>query len=70
VTIAEEVRALRAALHENTATFGARWQKSGRSIEGWEQGRTTPDPFVLEAIRKLAARAKTKAPARKRIPTR
>jgi DNA-binding transcriptional regulator YiaG len=65
VTIADEVRNLRVALQENTATFGARWQKSGRSIENWEQGRTEPDAFVLEAIRKLAARTKKKAPARK-----
>jgi DNA-binding transcriptional regulator YiaG len=56
MTIAEEVRALRALLQENAATFGARWQKSGRTIENWEQGRTEPDAFVLENIRKLAAR--------------
>jgi DNA-binding transcriptional regulator YiaG len=58
MTTAEEVRALRAALHENTATFGARWLKSGRTIEAWEQGRSVPDAFVLEGIRKLAARRK------------
>jgi DNA-binding transcriptional regulator YiaG len=54
--IADEIRALRAALEENTATFGARWHKSGRTVENWEQGRGEPDPFVLEAIRALAAR--------------
>ena len=53
---AEEVRALRNVLGENTATFGARWRRSGRTIEDWEQGRSEPDGFVLDAIRKLAAR--------------
>jgi DNA-binding transcriptional regulator YiaG len=56
MTIAEEVRALRAALGENTATFGKRWLKSGRTVENWEQGRKSPDPFVLAAIRALATR--------------
>jgi len=56
MTIADEVRALRAALGESTATFAARWQKSGRTIENWEQGRKKPDAFVLTAMRALAAR--------------
>jgi DNA-binding transcriptional regulator YiaG len=56
MTIAEEVRALRAALDESTATFGARWRKSHRTVENWEQGRAAPDPFVLAAIRALATR--------------
>jgi DNA-binding transcriptional regulator YiaG len=60
MTIADEIRALRAALEENTATFGARWQRSGRTVENWEQGRKPPDAFVLEAIRKLAARTNKK----------
>jgi DNA-binding transcriptional regulator YiaG len=54
MTIAEEVRALRSALSENTAAFGARWRKSGRTVEGWEQGRTVPDAFVRDSIRQLA----------------
>jgi DNA-binding transcriptional regulator YiaG len=58
MTIAEEVRALRAALKEDTATFAARWLKSGRTIEDWEQGRREPDAFVLEAMRALAVRTK------------
>jgi DNA-binding transcriptional regulator YiaG len=58
MTIAEEVRALRRTLAENTATFGARWRRSGRTIEEWEQGRSAPDAFVLEGMRKLAARRK------------
>lgn len=60
MTIAEEIRALRAALEEDTATFGARWQRSGRTIEDWEQDRRHPDAFTLAAIRKLAARKKAK----------
>lgn len=56
MTIADEVRRLRAALAEDTATFGQRWHKSGRTVENWEQGRREPDAFVLEAIRTLAKR--------------
>ena len=63
MTVAEEVRALRAALEENTATFAARWRRSRRTIEDWEQGRTEPDAFVLEALRKLAAKQKPKKKA-------
>jgi len=61
MTLAEEVRALRAALGEDTATFGARFRKSGRSIEDWEQGRRAPDAFVVDAMRALAAKTKTRA---------
>lgn len=66
MTIADEIRALRAALGENTATFGARWQKTGRAVENWEQGRRIPDPFVLAAIRALAARRGRSTTARPR----
>jgi len=61
VTIADEVRALRTALQENTATFAARWHRSSRTVEDWEQGRSQPDGFVLEAMRALAARRRPKA---------
>jgi DNA-binding transcriptional regulator YiaG len=64
MTIAEEVRALRAALEEDTATFAARWHRSWRTVETWEQGTRTPDPLVLDGMRKLAARTKKKAVAR------
>lgn len=60
MTIAQEVRALRAALGENTATFGARWHRSGRTVETWEQGTREPDALVLDLIRALAARTKKK----------
>lgn len=58
MTIAEEVRALRAALQEDTATFGARWHRSGRTVEGWEQGTRQPDVLVLDGMRTIAARRK------------
>ncbi len=61
MTIADEVRALRSALDEDTATFGARWKKSARTIENWEQGRRQPDALALDGIRALAARTKKKA---------
>lgn len=64
MTIAEEVRALRAALQEDTATFAARWHRSGRTVETWEQGTRQPDPLVLDGMRKLAARTKKKALAK------
>ncbi len=64
MTIAEEVRALRTALGENTATFGARFRRSGRTVETWEQGARQPDALALDGIRALAARTK-KARAKK-----
>jgi DNA-binding transcriptional regulator YiaG len=65
MTIAEEVRALRAALGEDTRTFAARWHRSGRTVEDWEQGRRQPDPLAMDGIRALAART-TKATAKKK----
>lgn len=61
MTPAEEVRALRAALGENTTTFAARWHRSGRTIEDWEQGRRQVDAFALAEMRKLAGRRKARA---------
>ncbi len=60
MTIAEEVRALRSALEEDTATFGARWHRSGRTVETWEQGTRRPDVLVLDGMRALTARTKKK----------
>ena len=64
MSIADLIRTCRAALGENTATFGARWRRSGRTVETWEQGTRQPDAFVLEEIRALAARTKKKPPTR------
>jgi DNA-binding transcriptional regulator YiaG len=61
MSIAEEVRALRALLEEDTATFAARWHRSGRTVEDWEQGRRRPDPLALAGIRELATRRKKSA---------
>jgi DNA-binding transcriptional regulator YiaG len=66
MTIAEEVRALRAKLGENTATFGARWRRAGRTVETWEQGARQPDPLVLDGIRALAKAVKRKKPQGRR----
>ncbi len=65
MSIADEVRALRAALGEDTATFAARWHRSGRTVETWEQGTRQPDPLVLDGMRALAAKAKKKTATRK-----
>ena len=59
--IADEVRALRAALEESTATFGARWHKSGRTVENWEQGRGEPDPFMRALATRVNGKKKAKA---------
>jgi DNA-binding transcriptional regulator YiaG len=61
MTIADEVRALRTALDEDTATFAARWHRSKRTIEDWEQGRRRPDPLALDGMRALAARQAKKS---------
>ncbi len=63
MTTADEVRALRATLGEDTTTFGARWLCSRRTVEDWEQGRRRPSALALKGIRDLAARRK-KAGAR------
>jgi DNA-binding transcriptional regulator YiaG len=59
MTIAEDIRTIRAALGEDTATFGARWHRSGRTVEDWEQGRRQPDPLVLEGLQEIRAYLKT-----------
>ena len=63
MSIADDVRAARAALGEDTATFGARWHRSGRTVEDWEQGRRRPDPLVLEQLPEVLAYFKKKGAA-------
>jgi DNA-binding transcriptional regulator YiaG len=58
------IRELRAQLGEDVATFGARWHRSGRTVENWEQGRP-PDALALDGIRKLAARRSTNTSTKK-----
>lgn len=48
-----QVKRLRAELDENTATFGARFARSARTVEDWEQGRRTPDPLAQRLLDEL-----------------
>lgn len=52
----DDIRALRRAFGENTTTFGARFARSGRAVEDWEQGRRAPDALVVRALEALQAR--------------
>jgi len=56
----EEIKQLRASLGESTEEFGARFCKSGRTVEGWEQGMRSPDPLVITLIAKLQAEIQKK----------
>jgi len=44
------IRALRRRLDEDVATFGARFARSGRTVEDWEQGRRKPDALAIRMI--------------------
>lgn len=57
---AMEIRNLRDALGENRPTFGARFHRSGRTVEGWERGERNPDALVLVALRKLRKESRGK----------
>jgi transcriptional regulator with XRE-family HTH domain len=59
---ASEIKALRHALGETTQQFGARFARSGRSVEDWEQGRRRPDPFILAAMNRLRRRGQGNGP--------
>jgi DNA-binding transcriptional regulator YiaG len=48
------VQALRLACGDNTAAFAARFARSRRSIEDWEQGRRNPDPLCQRVMDSLA----------------
>jgi len=54
----EEIRALRHALGESRAVFGARFACSWRTVENWEQGRRQPQGLVRVALVRLAERTK------------
>jgi DNA-binding XRE family transcriptional regulator len=54
-TIADEIRALRAALDETTTHFAKRFWRSARTIEDWEQGRRHPDALCRQILKKLRA---------------
>lgn len=42
----KRIAALRRRLGENVSTFGARFFRSGRTVEDWESGRRRPDKLV------------------------
>jgi DNA-binding transcriptional regulator YiaG len=52
----DRIKALRAATGETAEVFGARFGRSGRTVEDWEQGRRRPDVMVLLAMQRLAPR--------------
>ena len=49
----EQIQQLRRELGEDVDTFGARFHRSGRTVEGWEQGIRNPDPLVLDILKAL-----------------
>src|SRR5690554_6178293 len=49
----QRIKSIRAALGENTAQFGRRFARSGRTVEDWEQGRRQPDPLVITLLEAL-----------------
>jgi DNA-binding transcriptional regulator YiaG len=48
------IRAIRLALGENRATFGDRFYRTGRTIESWEQGRSSPDKLATAVLDQIA----------------
>ena len=49
----ERIKSIRAKAGENVATFGARFSRSGRTVEQWEQGRRNPDPLAIAMLVQL-----------------
>lgn len=45
-----QIAAVRKQLKENRSTFGARFGRSGRTVEGWEQELHEPDPITCREI--------------------
>jgi DNA-binding transcriptional regulator YiaG len=60
-----EIKALRLALGENTAAFAARFARSARTVENWEQGRRNPDPLAAAEMLRVRAGLTTKTPRKK-----
>lgn len=54
----EAIAALRERLDESVAEFGARFGRSGRTVEDWEQGRRNPDILVKREMDRIANRLK------------
>ncbi len=53
-----QIQALRKALAEDVSTFGARFHRSGRTIQGWECDRFKPDGLALDKLTDIARTAK------------
>jgi putative transcriptional regulator len=52
----DKIRKLRNSLGENTAAFAARFSRSARTVEDWEQGRRNPDPLAVAEMARIAAK--------------
>ena len=50
---ARQIQSLRRALKEDTKTFGARFGRSWRTVQEWEQGRRSPAPDVQQLLMAL-----------------
>lgn len=49
----DQILRIRKALSENRTTFGARFGRSGRTVESWEQGNREPDPLVIRELQRI-----------------
>lgn len=54
----QRIGKVRLQLGESVEQFGARFGRSGRTVEDWEQGRRNPDPLVIQALERLEKRLK------------
>lgn len=50
----KQIKNLRESLKESREQFGARFHRSWRTIESWEQGLREPDPLALDVLAELA----------------
>jgi DNA-binding transcriptional regulator YiaG len=57
----DQIRAIRQQLGETTTAFAARFARSGRTVEDWEQGRRNPDPLAVKELQRLAKRLKQRS---------
>lgn len=57
----QQIKDLRADLGETTATFGARYGVSGRTVEDWEQGRHRPSRLAQKLMAQTQTRKRAQA---------
>ena len=50
MTIAEQIKAIRARTGLSQAAFAARYEIPKRTIEAWEMGQRTPPPYVIRLL--------------------